>query len=117
MSTPASLTPDEYTQPSLTPDEYTQPSLTPDEYTQPSLTPDEYTQPSLTPDEYTQPSLTPDEDIAEDEVDHLFGSADDDGDDLLSFLEVLDHHDVFVGSEATDYGDHLHNLDRFEDEL
>ncbi|XP_071544275.1 reticulocalbin-2 isoform X1 [Panulirus ornatus] len=56
-------------------------------------------------------------DIAEDEVDHLFGAADDDGDDSLSFLEILDHHDVFVGSEATDYGDHLHNLDRFEDEL
>ncbi|KAK4324361.1 hypothetical protein Pmani_004988 [Petrolisthes manimaculis] len=57
------------------------------------------------------------EDIAEDEVDHLFGAADDDGDGQLSFLEVLDHHDVFVGSEATDYGDHLHNLDRFDDEL
>ncbi|XP_050698726.1 reticulocalbin-2-like isoform X3 [Eriocheir sinensis] len=57
------------------------------------------------------------EDIAEDEVDHLFGAADDDGNDILSFLEVLEHHDVFVGSEATDYGDHLHNLDRFEDEL
>lgn len=56
-------------------------------------------------------------DIAEDEVDHLFGAADDDGDGQLSFLEVLDHHDVFVGSEATDYGDHLHNLDRFDDEL
>ncbi|XP_050698725.1 reticulocalbin-2-like isoform X2 [Eriocheir sinensis] len=56
-------------------------------------------------------------DIAEDEVDHLFGAADDDGNDILSFLEVLEHHDVFVGSEATDYGDHLHNLDRFEDEL
>ncbi|XP_050698675.1 reticulocalbin-2-like isoform X1 [Eriocheir sinensis] len=58
-----------------------------------------------------------DKDIAEDEVDHLFGAADDDGNDILSFLEVLEHHDVFVGSEATDYGDHLHNLDRFEDEL
>lgn len=57
------------------------------------------------------------EDIAEDEVDHLFAAADDDADDQLSFLEILDHHDVFVGSEATDYGDHLHNLDRFEDEL
>lgn len=57
------------------------------------------------------------EDIAEDEVDHLFASADDDNDDFLSFLEILDHHDIFVGSEATDYGDHLHNLDRFEDEL
>ena len=56
-------------------------------------------------------------DIAEDEVDHLFAASDDDGDDLLGFLEVLEHHDVFVGSEATDYGDHLHNLDRFEDEL
>lgn len=56
-------------------------------------------------------------DIAEDEVDHLFAAADDDGNGILSFLEVLEHHDVFVGSEATDYGDHLHNLDRFEDEL
>ncbi|KAK7080523.1 hypothetical protein SK128_011490, partial [Halocaridina rubra] len=56
-------------------------------------------------------------DIAADEVDHLFAAADDDADDQLSFLEILDHHDVFVGSEATDYGDHLHNLDRFEDEL
>lgn len=57
------------------------------------------------------------EDIAEDEVEHLFASSDDDNDDVLSFLEVLDHHDVFVGSEATDYGDQLHNLDRFGDEL
>ncbi|XP_076039128.1 reticulocalbin-2-like isoform X2 [Oratosquilla oratoria] len=58
-----------------------------------------------------------DEDIAEDEVKHLFASTDDDGDDILSFEEVINHHDIFVGSEATDYGDHLHNLDRFEDEL
>ncbi|XP_076039129.1 reticulocalbin-2-like isoform X3 [Oratosquilla oratoria] len=56
-------------------------------------------------------------DIAEDEVKHLFASTDDDGDDILSFEEVINHHDIFVGSEATDYGDHLHNLDRFEDEL
>ncbi|VVD05580.1 unnamed protein product [Leptidea sinapis] len=27
---------------------------------------------------------------------------------------ILQHHDVFVGSEATDYG---HELDRFDDEL
>ncbi|XP_050685274.1 calumenin isoform X2 [Leptidea sinapis] len=52
--------------------------------------------------------------IAEEEVDHLFASADDDHDDLLSFDEILQHHDVFVGSEATDYG---HELDRFDDEL
>lgn len=64
-----------------------------------------------------QISISSFRDIAEDEVDHLFAAADDDNDDLLSFLEILDHHDVFVGSEATDYGDHLHNLDRFDDEL
>ncbi|CAL4122170.1 unnamed protein product [Meganyctiphanes norvegica] len=64
-----------------------------------------------------RPLIETSEDIAEDEVDHLFAAADDDNNDFLSFLEILDHHDIFVGSEATDYGDHLHNLDRFEDEL
>lgn len=48
---------------------------------------------------------------------HLFASADDDHDDYLSFDEVLDHHEVFVGSEATDYGDHLHKVHTFTDEL
>nr|CAH7712829.1 unnamed protein product [Callosobruchus chinensis] len=57
------------------------------------------------------------EEIAQEEVDHLFGHSDDDHDDLLSFPEVLEHHDVFVGSEATDYGDHLHNIHQFTDEL
>ena len=51
------------------------------------------------------------------EVSHLFAAADDNEDGVLSFDEVLIHHDVFVGSEVTDYGDHLHNLDRFGDEL
>ena len=55
--------------------------------------------------------------IADDEVDHLFSSADDDLDEKLSFDEILEHHDVFVGSEATDYGEHLTNLHRFDDEL
>lgn len=57
------------------------------------------------------------EEIAEEEVDHLFASSDDDHDDMLSFQEVLEHHDIFVGSEATDYGDHLHNIHTFSDEL
>jgi len=57
------------------------------------------------------------EEIANDEVDHLFSGSDEDVDGKLSFEEVLNNHDLFVGSEATDYGDHLHNLDRFEDEL
>lgn len=56
-------------------------------------------------------------DIAGEEVDHLFAASDDDGDDVLSFEEVLEHIDTFVGSEATDYGDHLHNIYQFKDEL
>lgn len=57
------------------------------------------------------------DDLATDEVDHLFAASDDDHDNRLSFDEVLDHHDVFVGSEATDYGDYLHDIERFTDEL
>ncbi|KAL1490461.1 hypothetical protein ABEB36_013150 [Hypothenemus hampei] len=57
------------------------------------------------------------EEIADEEVIHLFAHSDDDHDDLLSFQEVLDHHETFVGSEATDYGDHLHNIHQFNDEL
>ncbi|XP_014256660.1 reticulocalbin-2 [Cimex lectularius] len=55
--------------------------------------------------------------IAEEEVEHLFASSDDDHDNLLSFEEVLKNHETFVGSEATDYGEHLHNIHHFEDEL
>lgn len=51
------------------------------------------------------------------EVDHLFAASDDDHDNRLSFDEILEHHDVFVGSEATDYGDYLHDIERFADEL
>lgn len=47
----------------------------------------------------------------------MFASTDDDHDNALSVDEVLLHHDVFVGSEATDYGDHLHNIHVFQDEL
>ncbi|KAG5881571.1 hypothetical protein JTB14_035015 [Gonioctena quinquepunctata] len=57
------------------------------------------------------------EEIAMEEVDHLFVHSDDNHDNILSFEEVLDHHDIFVGSEVTDYGDHLHNIHHFDDEL
>ncbi|XP_067623047.1 reticulocalbin-2 isoform X2 [Eurosta solidaginis] len=57
------------------------------------------------------------ETIAKDEVDHLFVSTDEDHDDRLSFLEILANYDTFVGSEATDYGDHLQNINHFDDEL
>jgi len=48
------------------------------------------------------------ENVADDEVTHLFASADDDHDEKLAIEEIVKHHEVFVGSEATDYGDHLH---------
>lgn len=57
------------------------------------------------------------EEIAGEEVDHLFETSDDDQDGILSFDEVVAHHDTFVGSEATDYGDHIHNIHQFTDEL
>ncbi|XP_017767396.1 PREDICTED: reticulocalbin-2 [Eufriesea mexicana] len=57
------------------------------------------------------------EEIASDEVTHLFAASDDDHDNRLSFDEILDHFDAFVGSEATDYGDHLQDIERFIDEL
>ncbi|XP_063242709.1 reticulocalbin-2 [Bacillus rossius redtenbacheri] len=57
------------------------------------------------------------DEVASEEVSHLFASSDGDHDDLLSYGEVLEHHEVFVGSEATDYGDHLHNIHTFQDEL
>lgn len=52
--------------------------------------------------------------IAIDEVNHLFVSADDDHDDRLSYQEIIENYDVFVGSEATDYGEHLNKI---KDEL
>lgn len=55
--------------------------------------------------------------IADDEVDHLFVSTDEDHDDRLSYLEILNNYDTFVGSEATDYGDHLQNINHLADEL
>ena len=47
----------------------------------------------------------------------MFAGADEDMNDFLTFAEVLKNHELFVGSEATDYGDHLTNLHKFEDEL
>ncbi|XP_055593182.1 reticulocalbin-2 [Uranotaenia lowii] len=61
--------------------------------------------------------LPSNEEVAEEEVSHLFASADDDHDDRLSHHEIIDKYDIFVGSEATDYGDHLQNIHHFEDEL
>ncbi|XP_055916550.1 reticulocalbin-2 [Eupeodes corollae] len=57
------------------------------------------------------------EDVANDEVDHLFAAADEDHDDRLSYTEIIENYETFVGSEVTDYGDHLQNIHRLGDEL
>jgi Ca2+-binding EF-hand superfamily protein len=45
--------------------------------------------------------------IAEDEALHLIAETDRDRDSVLSQQEILDRHDLWVGSAATDYGDGL----------
>lgn len=57
------------------------------------------------------------EEIAEQEAEHLIRSSDTDKDGKLAIQEIVDHHDIFVGSEATDYGEHLQNTSRLIDEL
>lgn len=57
------------------------------------------------------------EDVATEEVSHLFAASDENHDDRLSYDEIIDKYDIFVGSEATDYGDHLQNIEEFHDEL
>lgn len=54
------------------------------------------------------------QDMAEQEAEHLLISSDDDNDDKLSVDEIVRHHDLFVGSEATDFGE---KLKHFKDEL
>jgi len=56
----------------------------------------------------------PDEfDQAEAETNHLIHAADKDADKKLSKEEVLDKYDVFVGSQATDFGEALAKHDEF----
>ncbi|XP_064486753.1 reticulocalbin-2-like [Ornithodoros turicata] len=57
------------------------------------------------------------DEIADQEAEHLIGNSDTDKDGKLTIQEIVDHHDIFVGSEATDYGEHLQNTNRFTDEL
>lgn len=54
---------------------------------------------------------------AENEADHLIDSSDIDKDGKLTFEEIVDHYDIFVGSEATDFGEQLHNYHKYSDEL
>jgi len=61
--------------------------------------------------------LIPDNrEMAESEANHLISASDDNTDGKLSVDEIVEHNDIFVGSEATDFGLNLENM-RFSDEL
>lgn len=49
-------------------------------------------------------------DMAEQEAEHLLLTSDTDEDEKLSVDEIISHFDLFVGSEATGFGEHLKNL-------
>ncbi|CAD5209377.1 unnamed protein product [Bursaphelenchus xylophilus] len=48
--------------------------------------------------------------VAREEAEHLFSSADKDKDGKLSIEEVVEDYSTFVGSEATNFGEHLNDL-------
>jgi hypothetical protein len=48
------------------------------------------------------------------ETEHLFLESDKNVDGALSFDEIVDEYKLWVGSEATSFGDHLHDM---KDEL
>lgn len=54
-----------------------------------------------------------DYDHADAEARHLIYEADKNGDDQLSKEEILNSYDVFVGSQATDFGEALMRHDEF----
>lgn len=51
--------------------------------------------------------VLPDRDDVIKETKHLIASADDSEDGKLSFDEIVDHFQLFVGSTATDHGQAL----------
>ncbi|XP_064540138.1 calumenin-B [Drosophila montana] len=67
----------------------------------------------LTEAEIRQWIVPNDFDHAESEAKHLIFEADEDNDEKLTKAEVLDKYDVFVGSQATDFGEALARHDEF----
>lgn len=57
--------------------------------------------------------LPQDFDHSEVEVRHLIGEADENSDGVLTKDEIVEKHDLFVGSQATDFGDILLRHDEF----
>ncbi|XP_014343695.1 reticulocalbin-2 [Latimeria chalumnae] len=56
-------------------------------------------------------------DVAQKEASHLITSMDLNGDGKLSEAEILENQELFLSSEATDYGRQLHNKHFYHDEL
>jgi len=52
--------------------------------------------------------------VADEEAEHLVSETDMNHDDILTFDEILDRHDLWVGSAATDYGEELRHHDPAE---
>ena len=57
--------------------------------------------------------IPPDYDHSEAEAKHLVFEADEDHDNLLTKEEILEKYDLFVGSQATDFGEALTRHDEF----
>ncbi|XP_011434992.2 calumenin isoform X2 [Magallana gigas] len=57
--------------------------------------------------------MPPDYDHSEAETRHLIHESDSDKDGKLSRDEILEHYDLFVGSQATDFGEALTRHDEF----
>lgn len=57
--------------------------------------------------------IPPDFDHAEAEARHLIFEADKDADEKLTKTEILGKYDLFVGSQATDFGEALARHDEF----
>lgn len=60
--------------------------------------------------------LTDNREEAVEEAEHLLKEADINNDERLTEREIIDAHEEFVGSQATDYGRHLHFV-KHKDEL
>lgn len=57
--------------------------------------------------------MPPDYDHANAEAKHLIFESDTDEDQKLTKEEILEKYDLFVGSQATDFGEALLNHDEF----
>ena len=67
----------------------------------------------MDPEEVKQWIIPPDFDHAEAEAKHLVQESDSDDDGQLTKDEIMAKYDLFVGSQATDFGEALNRHDEF----